>query len=397
MFQAINIQQQQMGNADEPVNIGFLVEALLFYGRVNVVANRSALKQLVRTFGPELLLEFLTRDHLKVTFEHNFTGVVTENAETSLATYFLTVAEIDRQHLLDVLSPVVIDVVGRQGKGRRLARRLASHIDEVSIDTALGGRVMEDLSSPGYPLRAARMIVETYNRGVSLPPDPQFELVPIDEVKFRIQTNLDFAKLNLIYHQNIPATHSTLDAGYILSHIMEGRKMIEGAAQSDAELAVSPVYSNLIALKLETSLRLRTKSAQGICAFQDLIFDSGRSIADAINSKSTPLHEILPVLERATQFREWLQSRRPDADLVKEYFRAVTAQTWIDKLPTKVMRWSLFTGAGLGLDLLGAGGFGTMGGIALGAADTFLIDRIIKGWKPDQFVNGPLKSLLEKS
>ena len=88
--------------------------------------------------------------------------------------------------------------------------------------------------------------------------------------------------------------------------------------RSGAELAVSPVYSNLTALKVETALHLRTKSAQNISAFQDLVFDSGRSIADAINTKSRTLHDVLAVLERATQFREWLQSRQPDADLVKE-------------------------------------------------------------------------------
>jgi hypothetical protein len=41
--------------------------------------------------------------------------------------------------------------------------------------------------------------------------------------------------------------------------------------------------------------------------------------------------------------------------LVKNYFRAVTEQTWRDKLPTEAVRWSLFTGAGLIVDVLGAG------------------------------------------
>jgi hypothetical protein len=397
MFEKIAVQQQRAGDAENPLDIGFLVEAMLFYGRVNVVANRAALRQLVRVFGPELLLEFLTHQYFKISFERNFTGVMTENSGTPLATHVLTVAEIERQHLFDVLPPLVIDILGRPSRARRLARSLASHIDEVSIDTELRGRVMEDLSSPGYPLSAARTIVETYIQGASFPADRQFDLVPIGEGKFKVETNFDFAGFNRIYHQKIPVTHSSLDAAYILSHIMEARKMLEEAAQSGAELAVSPVYSNLTALKVETALHLRTKSAQNISAFQDLVFDSGRSIADAINTKSRTLHDVLAVLERATQFREWLQPRQPDADLVKEYFRAVTAETWIDKLPSKIMRWSLFTGAGVAMDLLGAGGIGTAGGVLLATADTFLLDRIAKGWKPDQFVNGPLRRFAGES
>ena len=304
MFQEIIIQQQRMGDAENPLDLGFLVEGMLFYRRVNVVANRAALRQLVRGFGPELLLDFLTREYFKISFERNFTGVMTENSGTPLATHVLTVAQIERQHLFDVLPPLIIDSVGRPGRGRRLARSLASHIDEVSIDTELRGRVMEDLSLPGYPLSAARTIMETYIQGAPLPADPQFELALIGEGKFKVETNFDFAGLNRIYHQEIPVTHSSLDAAYILSHIMEARKMLEEAAQSDAELAVSPVYSNLTALKVETALRLRTKSAQNISAFQDLVFDSGRTIADAINTKSRTLHDVLPVLERATQFRD---------------------------------------------------------------------------------------------
>jgi hypothetical protein len=71
--------------------------------------------------------------------------------------------------------------------------------------------------------------------------------------------------------------------------------------------------------------------------------------------------------------------------------RMQNAETLIDKLPHKIIRWSLFTGAGVAIDLLGAGGIGTAGGVLMSAADSFLVDRIAKGWKPVQFVNGPLR------
>jgi hypothetical protein len=395
VFRRINIQQQRMADADHPLDIGFLVEAMLFYEHVDVVTSRAGLGQLVRSFGPELLLEYLVRGHIGVKFERNFTGVVTENSGTSSETYLLSVAQIERQDLLDVILPIVTEIVGRPGRSRRLSRSLASRIPQIRIDDELRFRVNEDLKSRDYLNDAARVILETYVPG-EVPSNARFEITPIGAETFKIETNLDFAGLNQTYHQHIPATHSTLSVSYILSHLMEARKMLETSADDGAELAVSPLYSRLTSLKLESVIRSRQRSAGSIAAFQDLVFDDGRSIANAINSSAKGLQDVLPVLARAQKFREWLRTRQPDADLVKEYFRAVTSESWIDKLPNKFMRWSLFTGTGIALDAFGAGGIGTAAGIAIGAADTFFIDRIVKGWKPDRFVNASLKEFVEK-
>jgi hypothetical protein len=39
VFDKISRQQQQSGNAQNPLDLPFLAEAMLFYGRVEVVAN----------------------------------------------------------------------------------------------------------------------------------------------------------------------------------------------------------------------------------------------------------------------------------------------------------------------------------------------------------------------
>ena len=47
--------------------------------------------------------------------------------------------------------------------------------------------------------------------------------------------------------------------------------------------------------------------------------------------------------------------------------------------------------AGLLLDSLGLGGAATAAGVALSAADQSVLDSLLKGWKPSQFVEVPLK------
>ena len=80
--------------------------------------------------------------------------------------------------------------------------------------------------------------------------------------------------------------------------------------------------------------------------------------------------------------------------MIKEYFRAVTEESWVDKPPTKVARWSVFTTVGMAMDAAGAGGLGTIAGALVSAADAFFLDKILKGWRPNQFVDGPLKTFI---
>jgi hypothetical protein len=57
-----------------------------------------------------------------------------------------------------------------------------------------------------------------------------------------------------------------------------------------------------------------------------------------------------------------------------------------DTLSTKALRWLIFTAAGLPLS--------TLASVGLGAADPFILDKLTKGWKPNQFIEGPLKEFL---
>jgi len=125
--------------------------------------------------------------------------------------------------------------------------------------------------------------------------------------------------------------------------------------------------------------------------FQDFVFDDGRALREAINSGRRGFADLRKVLSSATKFRGWLKNRDPDLELVKAYFREATKGSWVDKLPAKSVRWSIFTGLGLAVDVLGAHGIGTATAVAISAADAFLIDRLLKGWKPNQFIDESLK------
>jgi len=138
-------------------------------------------------------------------------------------------------------------------------------------------------------------------------------------------------------------------------------------------------------------------SKREIFRFSNAILESGRAIGTAIVEGHATFAELLDVLDRRRKFREWLASQPFDADLVREYFAAITKQSWLDKLPNKAMRWTIASAAGLATEALAPTGIGIATSLAVSAFDQFLLEKLAKGWRPDQFVNAELKPLTRKA
>jgi hypothetical protein len=100
---------------------------------------------------------------------------------------------------------------------------------------------------------------------------------------------------------------------------------------------------------------------------------------------------VIQLLSKAQKFKDWLKRQGSAEDLRKAYLQEVSHPDWADNLPPKSLRWLLITAASIAL---GGTVVGTVAGTALSAADAFLLDKLIKGWKPNQFVEGPLKQFL---
>ena len=135
----------------------------------------------------------------------------------------------------------------------------------------------------------------------------------------------------------------------------------------------------------------REKSLENIQMFQDVQLSNARAIREAINSGEKSFDEFLGVLERAERFKNWLRSANPDAKLLEEYYDAATSETWAERLPTKLARFAFCTVSGALLEAIAPSGAGYAAGLGLGAADAMWTDKILKGWRPNQFINGPLR------
>jgi len=212
---------------------------------------------------------------------------------------------------------------------------------------------------------------------------------------FRVETDIDFHEANLSYHKRVPATDATLTTAFLMAHVVNVETNLLVAARFGGELAIDEANADLVRLNVNDVVRASRPGREQVQAFQDLVFDDSRAIGEAVRDGRCSIADVLAVLPEAKRFHQWIRRDDVTPDVVKAYFREATASTWIDRLPAKSARWSIFTATGVLLDAAGAGGLGTAAGVAAGAFDTFLLDRLLKGWKPTQFVD-QMRTLVER-
>lgn len=176
----------------------------------------------------------------------------------------------------------------------------------------------------------------------------------------------------------------------LMSYVGNARADQVVSAMHMAELVTSTLSEAILSEKFSTMLSKRCAMTAEIELFQS-IHVGARTIREVINSGEREFAEFLPILEASRRFKaEFLKGADRNVGLLKEYHKAVTQGTWADRLPTKSVRFATFAGAGLLLDAFLPTGLGTATGLALGATDTFLLDQLVKGWRPNQFVEQKL-------
>ena len=166
------------------------------------------------------------------------------------------------------------------------------------------------------------------------------------------------------------------------------------AAESGADIISTPAIGAISRLRQSEIIRKQIKNAAEADLFQEVIFNDGQTIRAAINSGRKTFDEFLDLLERAESFKKWIVGVKPDQKLIAQYYREIKSESWLDKLPTKAVRFFVFAGLGALVDVVVPTGLGTAGGLALGATDTFLLDKILKGWSPNQFVQNELENFV---
>ena len=202
---------------------------------------------------------------------------------------------------------------------------------------------------------------------------------------FRISAN-DETKRAI---EELGRTPATFLAG-VLSSAYEGRAESLLASSYGAELATTPTLSEVIALQFKRALQAAFPAMAQIDNFYSTIAPEMQSVREVINSGERSLTEFIKLLEKSSKFKEMIAGKHPDSTLLQTYVERIGAESYFDYLPIKTLRLLVFGMLGLASDAFVPGS-----SIAVSAVDSLIVERIVKGWRPNQFVDTKLKPFLE--
>jgi hypothetical protein len=391
------------GDKPDWAEVGLLAETLFFYGSVQLLLNSSSLTAFSKAIPADSFIELLDREGVKVSYLRPTFAVAT-NGSPPLHDFgaFTFHSEGVGKKPIDHREEIQITlerVHGKSAEVRKFAQRVAdrtklhrfSGVPEKEKTIADLARI--DVKDARFVRAAVASVLHHLVPEFTLSKKFQFRLVHIGG-QLAVDTDLDFEFINSIYHQRVSIQHSSINAAYLLSHILDARADSFFAAYYMAEPVTSPIFSDLIKLKHFEFLQRCEVSRDQQEQFTDVVVPDFPSIRETINGGHRTFREFLALLDQAGKFKRWIQTANPDASLLQSYHRAATEATWADKLPTKSVRFAVATGLGLAAEALAPSGVGISLGLSAGAADSLFMDRLIKGWRPNQFIAGPFANFL---
>jgi hypothetical protein len=287
------------------------------------------------------------------------------------------------------------ELAGPSGEG---ANRNYNHFDRVVIKSDNTREMLDearlDWLDTDYVREATKAIITERLPTYTLPENFSVTVTKgYGGVDFRTSLNLN--EIDTAYQELHPGSGPTINPGYILVKIADARLALQTGSRLGSEFAVSPIQGKILEAKFKSLLRKSTESFDASAVFHESVIKGLPSIRDSVNSGQRNFTDVIKLVEQAAQFKSWLSGQNSDESLRDNYLRDVAHLDWAEKLPPKSLRWLLITAAGLGLGATTHPLLGTAAGTILSAADAFLLDKLLKGWKPNQFIEGSLKPFLK--
>lgn len=386
MFKSICIKSS---DSKFPTDIGFIAENLLYYQNVHIIAGADTLPILVNNCGVDSLIELLTNRNLKIHIRENMLGVMekkTADGRSLTDAALLTSNSLTKE---EVLFRGIFKASGRRGYSKRTTNKLLPLVDTIKYEDNICDLVRDDISDSDYFKQSIIETIKFYNPNLTLRPEEINYIFEKQNDGYIFETNLNYDLINKQILNNPSGT--IINPSSIMLDILETRGDMHLASNLNAEIATTSINTLLMKIKFHDIYKKTAKSSEELFQFNDFTLSNGHAIKEVLNNGDKNFDDFLKILDKADKFRNWLNNIDEDKNIIQEFHSAVTRETWIDKIPSKSFRWSFFTGAGLLADALLTGGLGTAIGLGLSLGDAFLLEKILKGWKPSVFIDKDLK------
>lgn len=383
MFESITIKSKDGPNSK--FDVGFFAECLLFYGTVNLLLINSTFEELVRGCGLLELERLVNTGRLNLIVRQDSLGpAMPGDGSFALQAWSKKDFAIDK-FFFDGLSKFL-------DKGDELDAKIkffSSNSSVFKYGEGLIKEIYQDLQDQAFMSKAVPTIIRSQYPELVLPEQGIVSnFNPTGKEWFLDTYTLDF-NVDMDQFPNITASS-------IVLNIAEAKGNLEIAGTFNSEIADKVLYTDLAVNKIDSLVGKFEKSQSEISTFQEVVLKNYRPIGDSIRDGSISFQDLMPIIIEAEKFRDWLSGQGEEYHLIEAYYTKISENTFLQKLVPKTVRWSFFNGAIIAAGILLPGLPGIIAGLAISAGDTFLLEKISKGWRPNQFIDSSIKAILPK-
>ena len=394
MFEKIVLRRSESGAA---ISAGQVAEALLFYQNVHLILDMGSFGQLVQQIGAGTLLSILQRTdctavYCEETLGTNSLPVGSLQTHTFVA---FTLTGHDDVGLFASREERVAYVLRNANVPDASAKRMAKAFLKLAptrklsgdfyLKDGITGAARRDLDDKSFVHSAVNTSLGLIPGAKSMGTGLKFDIHD-SELGMYVFHNIDFHGINT-RRARLRPPQEAITAAHLLSNILEARADLALASFYGGDFVSSEVTSAIVQLRYSEILRRRNLNEDQRANFHEVTLPDYPSLRETIDSGQRSFKDFLLLLDKAVRFKEWLKSASLDEGLVRSYMADMTKEGWIQSVPAKTVRY-LFT---LALDahnpIVGAGA---------AIADSFIVDKLLGGWRPNHFVENRLEPFIQQ-
>lgn len=388
MFEHIVLRRAEGGDS---ISAGQIAEALLYYQKLHLIIDRTTLFNLIRQIGIDHILTLIRRNGVSAVYcEEMLATHTTIYAATEFHGYAEITLAGDKDNRLDTPQERLQFELERQELQKKDVKRFVRDffqlvpVRKFSGNYYLNGGIVraaeQDLFDDVYIRQALRQAIEVMPGGYSVDHELKFELLKSDK-GFCIFTNINFNQINKKRAELSPALEP-IKIAHLLTNILDSRADLALSSYYGGDFVTSAVNSSIIQIRHAELLRRAKLNQDSRQQFIEVTLPDTPSLAEVIDSGERTFDDFLKLLDQSARFKDWLNTVNPDENLIRTYLRDVSSEGWIQRLPAKSVRYMFTTAIEATFKATHPAA-----GLVAGIVDSFLLDRIFAGWRPNHFVS----------
>lgn len=403
MFEKIVLRRSEDG---QPPTLGDLAEAMLFYRRVHLVLDSGTVRNFSTKLGVQSFLNLLDRDAVSAVYCREHVATASRTVGTLVHHAFSGIEIVgspnmsgngksDRYSTLELLRDTFKE--GDRRSNRAATKLAEKFLEKVPVRSLIG----KDFTHGGLDLihqatadlYEQSFIVEAISCALQHAPGFQgFSNRLTFEIQqtfggFTVFSNLDLRKTNDARRQLFPQL-GDLSVAHLLNEVLTARADVMLASHYGSDFKTSITGSSIMELRYRELIRSAGIHATELSNFQNVIVNEGRCLKEVVDKGERTFDEFLTLVDQGKLFRNWSIGVNPDSSIVAEYLKEGARQGWINSLPGKSLRFAIANL--LEWKIPGSG-------TAVGLTDSFLVEKLMAGWRPNHFIDDRVKPFVNNA